>query len=81
MTLPSLVPYTTLFLVSLTLCYELSATQWQRIEDFLPGREGHVGVTARDNRDFVNGVLWVLRSGDQRRPSSTPEGVCRNSGR
>ena len=45
--------------------YELSSTQWQRIEGSLPGREGHVGVTARDNRGFVNGVLWVLRSGAQ----------------
>ena len=43
--------------------YELNSTQWQRIEDFLPGREGHVGVTARDNRGFVNEVLWMLRSG------------------
>jgi putative transposase len=24
---------------------------------------GHVGRTAVDNRQFVNGVLWVLRSG------------------
>ena len=43
--------------------YELSASQWQRIEGFLPGRPGHVGVTAGDNCSFVNGVLWVLRSG------------------
>lgn len=43
--------------------YELSASQWRRIEGFLPGRPGSVGVTARDNRGFVNGVLWVLRSG------------------
>jgi len=43
--------------------YELSATQWRKIEGFLPGRPGHVGVTAKDNRAFVNGVLWVLRSG------------------
>ena len=43
--------------------YEISASQWRRIEDFLPGRPGHVGVTAKDNRSFVNGVLWVLRSG------------------
>ncbi len=43
--------------------YELSVSQWRRIEAFLPGRPGWVGVTARDNRNFVNGVLWVLRSG------------------
>ena len=43
--------------------YELSAAQWQRVEGFLPGRPGWVGVTAKDNRTFVNGVLWVLRSG------------------
>jgi putative transposase len=43
--------------------YELSASQWGKIEGFLPGRPGTVGVTAKDNRNFVNGVLWVLRSG------------------
>lgn len=43
--------------------YELSDAQWHKIEGFLPGRPGWVGVTARDNRQFVNGVLWVLRSG------------------
>ena len=43
--------------------YELSASQWRRMEGFLPGRPGSVGVTAGDNRIFVNGVLWVLRSG------------------
>ena len=45
--------------------YEVSASQWRRMEGFLPGRAGHVGVTAKDNRQFVNGVLWVLRSGAQ----------------
>ena len=43
--------------------YELSEAQWERIRDFLPGRKEHVGRTAADNRNFVNGVLWVLRSG------------------
>ena len=42
--------------------YELSTSQWSRIEGFLPGRPGTVGVTA-NNRTFVDGVLWVLRSG------------------
>ena len=45
--------------------YELSAAQWHRVESFLPGRPGWVGVTANDNRTFVNGVRWVLRSGAQ----------------
>ena len=43
--------------------YELSTDQWKRIKDFLPGKEGDRGRTAQDNRNFVNGVLWVLRSG------------------
>ena len=43
----------------------LSGTQWRQVESFLPGRPGWVGVTAKDNRTFVNGVLWVLRRGAQ----------------
>jgi transposase len=37
--------------------------QWRRIEALLPGRGGRVGRPAGDNRRFVHGVLWVLRSG------------------
>jgi len=43
--------------------YELSEAQWRRIEPFLPGKVSDPGRTAADNRNFVNGVLWVLRSG------------------
>src|SRR4029453_19349786 len=43
--------------------YELSDAQWRRIEGLLPGKPGDPGRTAEDNRLFVNGVLWVLRSG------------------
>jgi putative transposase len=43
--------------------YELSEGQWRRIEPLLPGRLGTVGRPAEDNRRFVNGVLWVVRSG------------------
>jgi transposase len=42
--------------------YELNEAQWRRIETMLPGKAGDPGRTA-DNRLFVNGVLWVLRSG------------------
>ena len=43
--------------------YELTEAQWNRIRDLLPGRKETVGRTAADNRVFVNGVLWILRSG------------------
>jgi transposase len=43
--------------------YELSEEQWRRIERLLPGKAGDRGRTGSDNRLFVNGCLWVLRSG------------------
>ena len=43
--------------------YELSDSQWERVKDLLPGKIGDPGRSGRDNRQFVNGVLWVLRSG------------------
>ena len=43
--------------------YELSDEQWRRISELLPGKVGDPGRTGSDNRLFVNGVLWVLRSG------------------
>ena len=46
--------------------YELDDQQWARIADKVPGKKGDPGRTGKDNRLFVNGVLWVLRSGAQR---------------
>jgi transposase len=43
--------------------YALQDQQWERIKDMLPGRAGHVGVTARDNRLFVEAVLYRYRAG------------------
>ena len=43
--------------------YELSEKQWERIALLLPGKVGDVGRSGADNRQFVNGCLWVLRSG------------------
>ena len=43
--------------------YELSDDQWGKIKDLLPGKRSDPGRTARNNRTFINGVLWVLRSG------------------
>ena len=43
--------------------YALRDDQWDRIRDLLPGREGWVGVTAKDNRLFVEAVLYRYRAG------------------
>lgn len=43
--------------------YALRDDQWERIKHLLPGREGTVGVTAKDNRLFVEAVLYRYRAG------------------
>ena len=43
--------------------YALRDDQWDRIKDILPGREGHVGGTAADNRLFVEAILFRFRAG------------------
>ena len=43
--------------------YWLRDDQWERIKDLLPGKASDRGVTARDNRLFVEAVLWVARTG------------------
>ena len=47
----------------MTYRYELSDQQWERIKEGLPGKVGDRGRSGTDNRRFVNGVLWILRSG------------------
>ena len=37
--------------------------QWERIKDWLPGQATDCGVTAKDNRLFVEAVLWIGRTG------------------
>ena len=43
--------------------YGLRDDQWDRIQNMLPGRPGTVGVTASDNRLFVEAVLYRYRAG------------------
>lgn len=43
--------------------YALRDDQWERIKDWLPGRKETVGVTAKDNRLFVEAVLYRYRAG------------------
>ena len=43
--------------------HEISQAAWERIEHLLPGRPGDVGVTAANNRLFVNAVYWIAKTG------------------
>src|SRR5829696_7391602 len=43
--------------------HAISDENWQRIKDLLPGKAGDPGVTAKDNRLFLDAVLWVAKTG------------------
>ena len=43
--------------------YGLRDDQWERIKDLLPGRAGTEGRPARNNRLFVEAVLYRYRAG------------------
>jgi transposase len=43
--------------------HALSDDHWERIRDLLPDKEGDPGVTAADNRRFVDAVLWIAKTG------------------
>jgi transposase len=37
--------------------------QWERIKDSLPGKAGDPGRSGKDNRRFIEGVMWLGRNG------------------
>jgi transposase len=37
--------------------------QWERIAPLLPGKSTDCGVTAKDNRLFLEAILWIARTG------------------
>ncbi len=43
--------------------HEISDEEWERIKPHLPGQVTDPGRTARDNRGFINAVLWIARTG------------------
>ena len=43
--------------------HAISDADWDRIKDLLPGRAGQTGWLARDNRLFVDAVLWWAKTG------------------
>ena len=42
---------------------ELSDAIWAKVEPHLPGKASDPGRTGRDNRLFVEAILWLARSG------------------
>ena len=43
--------------------HEISDEQWDAIQQLLPGQEGDPGATAKDNRLFVNAIMWIAKTG------------------
>lgn len=43
--------------------HAISDADWDRIGHLLPGQPGQPGQAARDNRLFVDAVLWVAKTG------------------
>lgn len=43
--------------------YELTNDEFARIEPLLSGRPGTPGRNAVNNRQFINAVLWIARTG------------------
>jgi transposase len=42
---------------------DISEKDWELLEPHLPGREGSWGDIAKDNRQFIDAVFWVIRTG------------------
>ena len=43
--------------------HDISDHVWSLLEPPLPGRKGAWGGIARDNRQFINAIFWILRTG------------------
>src|SRR5262245_53603264 len=43
--------------------HAIADADWERIKDLLPGRPGQSGWPARDNRLFLDAVLWIAKTG------------------
>ncbi len=43
--------------------YELTDGEWKKIQPLCTGKPSDVGRTAKDNRLFINAVLFMVRSG------------------
>ena len=61
--------------------HDLSDEAWERLEGRLPRRRGLWGGIAQDNRRFINGVFWILRTGAPWRDLPPDYGSWKNTHR
>jgi transposase len=43
--------------------HDISDRTWEILKPLLPGQRGQWGGVAKDNRQFINAVFWILRTG------------------
>ena len=43
--------------------HDITDREWEILAPHLPGKPGDWGGVAKDNRAFINGVKWILRTG------------------
>ena len=44
-------------------CYELTDQEWDQIAPLLPSNKGKKGRPPKDNRQMLNAIVWLARSG------------------
>ena len=43
--------------------HDISDKEWELLKPHLAGQAGQWGGIAKDNRNFINAVFWILRTG------------------
>jgi len=43
--------------------HDINDAVWELLKPHLPGQAGQWGRVAKDNRNFINAVFWILRTG------------------
>ena len=61
--------------------HDMTDHAWGIIEPHLPGRKGVRGGVAKDNRKFMNAVVWILRTGSPWRDLPEEYGDWKNTHR
>jgi transposase len=61
--------------------HDITDATWALLEPHLPGRSGQWGGIGRNNRQFLNAVFWILRTGASWRDLPPSYGDWKNTHR